>query len=685
MKKYISFLFFSVLFFSNAQRCKFGKDEVLPAYDESMKTDDFIAVNTASYPESSYKIEKLLKKVLIGNDSICVGKISNVRVFPNISTDSQTRSWGYFNKASTAFPFDEGIVLSTGYAKYIGNFYIYKSLCQQLRTGGDKDLAKALDIQNKFFDDSTYIEFDFIPLSNRLSFTYMFASEEYVGDFSCEYKDGFALLIKKEGDANYVNMALIPNDRGTVQVYNIHKENERCMANNTQYYVGDNDPETETNFRGRTIPLTATAAVIPGKTYRIKMVLADYDDQVFDSGVFLKAGSFKVGVSINDGGGNLLPPVVNICSGNSQILNAEVLTAGVTYQWYFNGVAISGATSGTYTASRTGTYKVIISIPGSVCLQQAEITLNVVPPPIITVSADKMTSCYGQPVILTATGADLYDYSGLQGTEAVQTVYPKVKTTYTVTGTYLNGCQGNTTTITIDVDERIVSTLKDVQYCEGSSGTLDAGTGINYTYLWNTGETTQTIDVTKSGTYSVVIKNGGCSKSFSAVASYTPIPVIEEILYRNTTLTIITRKPQLDNLEYTIDGGKSWSAANAFTGVLPNTNYSVAVRVQGSSCFAPAVDFYTFYISNIVTPNFDGINETVDFTAFSTYKDFSALIFDRYGKEVFRATPSKAIWNGKNLKTSLPTTSYYYVTSWVDPVTEKPVQKTGWVVLKNRD
>ena len=91
-------------------------------------------------------------------------------------------------------------------------------------------------------------------------------------------------------------------------------------------------------------------------------------------------------------------------------------------------------------------------------------------------------------------------------TTASINVTPTTNTTYTVTAT-----DGNCTAID-DVDVTVtpnptVDLGNDVAICQGDSTLLDAGSG-HTNYLWNTGETTQTIYADTAGTYSVTVGNG---------------------------------------------------------------------------------------------------------------------------------------------------------------------------------
>lgn len=675
----IIFCFFLIFFchgFCGQDQC--DKRAIKECGPESASTR-FIDVNKDIYPESTYTIEDLVKKVLIKGLSSCGGQVSNVSVFPNTGA-SFRKPWGYFNRGNSVFPFKEGIVLTTGYARNVGNFYSPKFQTENLGLKGDADLSAAVGLYNPLLSDATSIEFDFVPTANHISFEYIFASEEYASG-GCENSDAFALLIKKEGDSQYTNLAVVGNGI-PVSVTNIHPTNESCAAQNEEYYDGANCPFQDTNFSGRTIPLKASTSVIPGESYHFKMVIADFRGSCYDSGVFLKAGSFNVGIPIKDGNGNTLSNEVNICEGNSEILTVDPIN-GATYQWYFNGVAVPKAKSSQYSATQTGVYKISIIPLGSICPLESEIKINMVPIPNITLRATKVLICEGEYVNIIASGADIYTFQGLPGSKNIQEVSPKITTTYFVKGKLIDGCESSTAQITIDVIPKIKSTLIDLQFCKGAKGILDGGPGPNYTYLWNTGETTQTISVEKEGTYTVLIKNGVCEKTFSAQVSYTPVPKIDKVSFFRSELIIKIEDPVPDNLEYSIDNGASWQNSNVFSNATPNIYYLVKVRVNDALCYASEA-FFAFYVNNAITLNRDGINESIDFSSLANYKNFGASVFTKNGKVLWQASYSKPIWILNNLILQLKTDTLWYQVFWDDPLSGKKNQKMGWILIKNR-
>lgn len=154
--------------------------------------------------DETYTAQQLVENVLFSNACTTV---SNVTVSGgNFGTGEQ--SFGYFNANSSSFPFADGVILSTGkIANAVGP---NTSLSDDDATGwnGDIDLNQALGISNSI--NATVLEFDFVASSSKISFDYIFASEEYHGTAPCQYSDGFAFLLREVGTSAYQNLALIP-------------------------------------------------------------------------------------------------------------------------------------------------------------------------------------------------------------------------------------------------------------------------------------------------------------------------------------------------------------------------------------------------------------------------------------------------------------------------------------------
>lgn len=72
----------------------------------------------------------------------------------------------------------------------------------------------------------------------------------------------------------------------------------------------------------------------------------------------------------------------------------------------------------------------------------------------------------------------------------------------------------------------VVNLGMDTILCERQSITLDA-TNPGATYIWSTGATTSSIDITNAATYSVLVDIGGCTASDDIVITTQPSPVID--------------------------------------------------------------------------------------------------------------------------------------------------------------
>lgn len=329
-----------------------------------------ISVNDAVSPED------LVTDYLINNSC---AEVRNV----------QTHQWengapapmGSFSANGSNFPFASGVVLTTGTAQ--GAIGPNESILSSGSTNwqGDTDLQAALNVSNTI--NACVLEFEFFPLGDQISFDYIFASEQYLSNPSanqCQYTDGFAFLLQAIGETGWENLAVVPGTQTPVAVNTVRGPGTICPESNPEYFDQFNTDIHPTNYNGQTVILKAQARVIPQQWYRIKLVVADQGNHLYDSAIFLGEGSFEITKDLGED--RLFATNNPVCPTENLVLNAEQIGA-VAYQWFFNEVAIAGATAATYTPTQSGEYSVQIDL-GSACLSTGAIQLDFAEFPPIT-------------------------------------------------------------------------------------------------------------------------------------------------------------------------------------------------------------------------------------------------------------------------------------------------------------
>src|SRR5690606_9064980 len=120
------------------------------------------------------------------------------------------------------------------------------------------------------------------------------------------------------------------------------------------------------NFKGNTVPMIAQSTVVPGTTYHIKLVIADYNDSGMDSAVFIEGGSFQLGTV--DLGADLTVEDNNaLCSDQSYTIDSGVDMTLYTVQWLKDGIEMPGETSPILVVTESGEYTIEVTYIGSEC------------------------------------------------------------------------------------------------------------------------------------------------------------------------------------------------------------------------------------------------------------------------------------------------------------------------------
>jgi hypothetical protein len=145
--------------------------------------------------------------------------------------------------------------------------------------------------------DWTSLEFDFTPLSDNISFDFIFASDEYPVYVNTSFNDVFAFFVSGPGLSGpytngSVNIAVVPGSDPALPI-TISSVNDLL---NTAYYV-ENSLLQNISTNGYTVPITASLGdLVPGETYHIRLAIADGSDTALNSYIILEEGSFSSSV-----------------------------------------------------------------------------------------------------------------------------------------------------------------------------------------------------------------------------------------------------------------------------------------------------------------------------------------------------------------------------------------------------
>jgi gliding motility-associated-like protein len=336
--------------------------------------------------DDTYTANQLVENVLINSNC---ANVSNISVTGSGINSSE--SYGFFDGNSSGFPFSSGVLLTTGTAlSAIGpNSSILSE--GNVNWQGDQDLEQALQINNSV--NATILEFDFTPLSNQFSFDYIFSSEQYLSNPSanqCNFTDGLVFLLKKANTTDpYTNLAVVPNTTIPVKSNTIRGSGTICTPANEQYFDAFNTDQHPTNYNGQTVILKAQSNVVAGETYHIKIVIADQGNNLFDSALFLGAGSFNSTTDI--GTDRLITSGNALCDGENLVLTATEPGLN-TYKWFKDNVEIIGETTANYTVVSAGIYRVEIALQGTTCIVNGEINIEYNALPVLQ-SPVKLIQC----------------------------------------------------------------------------------------------------------------------------------------------------------------------------------------------------------------------------------------------------------------------------------------------------
>lgn len=368
----------------------------------SDKNKGSIAINRDDrYNEMSP--EELVKDIFLKPQN-CT-QIKNVRVRV-LGWDTLSHTWnspkelrgvGYFHKADSDFPIQEGLIMSTANVTRIegpnktdlGLGNVNSDVSHLI---GDYDLKKLVgnEVGRNIYDVSV-IEFDFTAASSSVSFNYIFASEEYPSNVNFQFNDAFAFFIYNKNDTTYKpNIALLPETLTGKDVVSINNVNDgrwtdftwstpvigHNQSNNPRFFVRQPENTLATEFNGytydkqnkKTLEAKFTNLIVCDE-YHIKLIVGNMQDQGSGSGVFLEAHSFTMGPRLQIISNNIENPetVYSKCNSNIRV---RLLTSEKD-DWNVN-LTYSGLANGTDVTKPDGT-----PLPQSVTIPAGEMYIDI--------------------------------------------------------------------------------------------------------------------------------------------------------------------------------------------------------------------------------------------------------------------------------------------------------------------
>ena len=649
--------------------------------------------------DANYTVEELVRDVLINSNCAVT---SNYTSFTGI--DQNVNGIGYFDGNGTDFPYKEGIILSTGRARDARgpNTGINDSGTETWP--GDSELIAITNTGNLF--NATHIQFDFVPLTNNISFNFLFASEEYQENYQCIYSDVFAFILTDSKGVS-TNLAIVPGTNQPVRATTIRPGVEgQCGAKNLEYFGRINGARDAISFHGQTVSLKAESDVNPGEDYTIKLVISDNQDSQVDSAVFLEAGSFALGYDLGED-----RTVANgnpACTGENIPLNATV--DGVQdYRWYRDETEITTwAGQSQVNLTESGDYRVDLIFSAS-CISDGSLSVDFIAPPAIDEMPLDLTACD-----VDGDGSETFDFSGngsrMMGVQDADVYAVTYFSSRADAENFVNPIE-NPEAYEANATETIHARLSSGESCnkiapfelkvqglefesdleasytlcfDNAGGLLEPfpvlDTGLSpseYSFSWFkdtveegnriAGATGPSLTVSELGIYHLRLQNQEFGCEFFVVTEVEPsqqpevfeVNFVSDLFTDNNTIEI-TAEGSSDYL-FALDEGE-FGPSNRFENLAAGEH--VAYVTDSNQCSILSEEFLVVDFPRFFTPNGDGNNDVWQIVGFEGIEEAEIAIFDRFGTLLYQFDNDFG-WDGTVDGRDLPASDYWFKITYV--------------------
>jgi gliding motility-associated-like protein len=346
------------------------------------------------------------------------------------------------------------------------------------------------------------------------------------------------------------------------------------------------------------------------------------------------------------------------------------------YQWQesLNGEDwsnIDGETDETLTIDpfQEGFYRTLVAedpvnVNNTQCNSISNVFQLIQEDPVLPISLGDQTICEGQTATLavveeSSVTVDWYDAEEggnllLEDSFTYQTDQPG---TYYAESVSESGNCVSEQRIAVRLSINEIPDIEDQELvkCSDQIITLTAGASVAE-YEWNTGDTTQEIEVSDNGEYilNLTTEDGCTATQTFTVSSYTS-PQIQDVISNDNDIEIIMQNS--GDFSYSLDGA-NFQNSPVFENVEGGL-YNIVV-LENNDCGSDAANHLHLIIPEFFTPNQDGVNDRLIIKDVHLDGEFTFHLFDRYGKIIFSARNQPFAWDGTFQGKPLPSSDYWY-------------------------
>lgn len=243
-----------------------------------------------------------------------------------------------------------------------------------------------------------------------------------------------------------------------------------------------------------------------------------------------------------------------------------------------------------------------------------------------------------------------------------------------------DGCYG-TGQFDIIVDQSPAVELKSTEIlCEGLNNLVTLNAGIiapaienDYTYLWNTNETSSTIKVNKEGNYNLVVKNSyNCISNRNITVILSKQARINSLkindLQKENQVIILLENPSNYRFKIIFENGTETPFQdNTMFDNVPGGLHQLIIENK-DGCGKIIAELVVLEAPLFFTPNTDGYNDYWNLKGTNGTITIHSIIhiFDRYGKLIKEITTDSQGWDGTINGIALPADDYWFTVKLED-------------------